>query len=129
MEKFLFGIFLSATRRRYIPAHRRHRVRPSVNIVDKRFVTKIYDKRDDFDFDIVNYPDLSGNIPRRQAYGVYTSQILRYAKVCSEREDYEKCLRTLTGKLIRKGFRKNELENTLSRCYHKYPWIVKKYKL
>ena len=101
----------------------------AVNIVDKRFVTKIYDKRDDFDFEIVNYPDLSGNIPRRQAYGVYTSQILRYAKVCSEREDYEKSLRTLTGKLIRKGFRKNELENTLSRCYHKYPWIVKKYKL
>ena len=53
----------------------------AVNIVDKRFVTKIYDKRDDFDFEIVNYPDLSGNIPRRQAYGVYTSQVLCY-EIC-----------------------------------------------
>ena len=101
----------------------------AVNIVDKRFVTKIYDKRDDFNFEIVNYPDLSGNIPRRQAYGVYTSQVLRYAKVCSKCDDFMKCLNVLTGKLIRKGFKKNELENTLSKCYRNHPWIVKKYKL
>ena len=101
----------------------------AVNIVDKRFVTKIYDKRDDFDFEIVNYPDLSGNIPRRQAYGVYTSQVLRYAKVCSKCDDFMKCLNVLTGKLIRKGFKKNELDNTLSKCYRNYPWIVNKYKL
>ena len=87
----------------------------AVNIVDERFVTKIYDKRDDFNFEIVNYPDLSGNIPRRQAYGVYTSQVLRYAKVCSKCDDFMKCLNVLTGKLIRKGFKKNELENTLSK--------------
>ena len=26
--------------------------------------TKIYDKRDDFDFDIVNFPFLNGHVPR-----------------------------------------------------------------
>ena len=35
--------------------------------------TKIYDKRDDFDFDIVNFPFLDGNVPRRPSYGVYIS--------------------------------------------------------
>ena len=34
---------------------------------------KIYDKRDDFDFDIVNYPFLDGGVPRRTSYGVYIS--------------------------------------------------------
>ena len=38
--------------------------------------TKIYDKRDDFDFDIVNFPFLDGNVPRRTSYGVYISQLI-----------------------------------------------------
>ena len=33
--------------------------------------TIIYDKRDDFDFDIVNSPFLDGDVPRRSSYGVY----------------------------------------------------------
>ena len=33
--------------------------------------TKTYDKRDDFDFDIVNFPFLDGDVPRRTSYGVY----------------------------------------------------------
>ena len=35
--------------------------------------TKIYDKRDDFNFDIVNFPFLDGDIPQRPSYGVYIS--------------------------------------------------------
>ena len=33
--------------------------------------TKIYEKLDDFDFDIVNFPLLDGDVPRRTSYGVY----------------------------------------------------------
>ena len=40
--------------------------------------TKIYDKRDDFDFDIVNFLFLDGGVPRRTSYGVYISQLIRY---------------------------------------------------
>ena len=32
--------------------------------------TKIYDKRDDFDFDIVNSPFLDCDVPRRPSYGI-----------------------------------------------------------
>ena len=39
--------------------------------------TKIYDKRDDFDFHIVNFPFLDGDVPRRTSYGVYISQLIR----------------------------------------------------
>ena len=37
--------------------------------------SKIYDKRDDFDFDIVNFPFLDGDVPRRPSYRVYISRI------------------------------------------------------
>ena len=40
------------------------------------FFSKIYDKRDDFDFDIVNFPFLDGDVPRRASYGVYISQLI-----------------------------------------------------
>ena len=39
--------------------------------------SNIYDKRDDFDFDIVNFPFLDGDVPRRAFYGVYISQLIR----------------------------------------------------
>jgi hypothetical protein len=35
--------------------------------------TKLYDKRDDFNFPIVNFPFISSNIPAAPAYGVYIS--------------------------------------------------------
>ena len=38
--------------------------------------TKIYDKRDDFDFEIVNFPFLDGDVPCSTSYGVYISQPL-----------------------------------------------------
>ena len=41
--------------------------------------SKNYDKRDDFDFDIVNFPFLDGDVPRRSSYGVYISQLIRSA--------------------------------------------------
>ena len=43
--------------------------------------SKIYYKRDDFDFDIVNFPFLDGDVPRRPSYGVYT--YLSAHKICS----------------------------------------------
>ena len=45
--------------------------------------SKINDKRDDFDFDIVKFPILDGDVPRRPSYGVYISQLIRFARVCS----------------------------------------------
>ena len=41
--------------------------------------SKIYDKRDGFEFDIVNFPFLDGGVPRRPSYGVYISQLIRFA--------------------------------------------------
>ena len=45
---------------------------------NNRLYTKLYDKRDDFDFHIVNFPFLSSNIPSGPSYGVYISQLKRY---------------------------------------------------
>ena len=48
--------------------------------------SKIYDKRDDFD--IVNFPFLDGDVPRSASYGVYISQLIRFARVSSHVADF-----------------------------------------
>ena len=50
--------------------------------------SNIYDKRDDFDFDIVNFPFLDGDVPRSTSYGVNISQLIRFASVSSYVTDF-----------------------------------------
>ena len=57
--------------------------------------TRLYDKRDDFDFIIVNFPFLSSNLPSGPSYGEYISKLIRYAQCCSYYDDFRyrhKCL-------------------------------------
>ena len=54
-----------------------------LTISDGFVSSKIYNKRDNFDFDIVNFPFLDGDIPRAPSYGVYISQLIRFARVSS----------------------------------------------
>ena len=61
--------------------------------------SKIYDKRDDFDFTIVNYPHLDGDVPRATSYGVYISQRTRFARACSSVEDFHIRNRMITEKI------------------------------
>ena len=58
-----------------------------LSISDDFVKTKIYDKRDDFDFDIVNFPFLDGDVHRSASYGVYISQLIRFARVSSHVDD------------------------------------------
>ena len=52
--------------------------------------TKIYDKWDDFDFDIVNFSFHDGDVPRRPSYVVYISQLIRFARASSHVTDFNK---------------------------------------
>ena len=72
--------------------------------------SKIYDKRDDFDFDIlVNFPFLNDDVPRRPSYGVYISQLIRFSRVCSHVDDFNTRNKCLTAKLLKQGYRYHKL--------------------
>ena len=58
-----------------------------LSISDGFIKTKIYDKRDDFDFNIVNFPFLDGDVPRSTSYGVYIFKLIRFARVSSHVDD------------------------------------------
>ena len=92
--------------------------------------TKIYDKRDDFDFDIVNFPFLDGDVPRRTSYGVYISQLIRFARASSNLNDFKYLNKALTAKLLRQGYRFFfKLRKAFSKFYRRHSALLEKYSV
>ena len=77
-----------------------------------KLTTRLYDKRDDFNFPIVNFPFLSSNIPSAPAYGVYISQLICYARACSNYQDFMERGKVLTAKLLSQGIKNQTGSNT-----------------
>ena len=66
--------------------------------------TRPYNKRDDFDFHIVNFPFLSSNIPSGPPYGVYISELIRYAWYCSHYDDFRYRHKCMVDWLLSEGY-------------------------
>ena len=91
--------------------------------------TKIYDKRDDLDFDIVNFPFLDDDVPRRTSYGVYMSQLIRFTKASSNLSDFNCRNKALTAKLLSQGYRYFKLRKAFSKFYRRHSALVEKYSV
>jgi hypothetical protein len=70
---------------------------------ERRLRTKLYNKRDDFNFPIVNFPFICSNIPAAPAYGVYISQLIRCSRACGSYQDFLDGGLLLTRKLLNQG--------------------------
>ena len=90
--------------------------------------TKLYDKRDAFGFHIVNFPFMSSNIPSAPAYGVYASQLVRYARCCPNYSDFLIHHRALVKRLLSQGYKVNRLSNTFKKFYGRHTDLVGQYK-
>ena len=86
-------------------------------------------KSNDFDFEIVNFPFLDGDVPRspsygvyisQLSYGVYISQLIRFARVCSNIDDFNKKVLFLTTKLFKQGYRYHKIRKAFSILYHRH---------
>ena len=90
--------------------------------------TKLYDKRDAFGFHIVNFPFMWRNIPSAPAYGVYASQLVRYARCCLSYSDFLIRHRALVKRLLSQGYKVNRLSNTFKKFYGRHTDLVGQYK-
>ena len=71
--------------------------------------TTLYDKRDDFDFHIVNFPFLSSNIP-------------------SSPSDFRYCHKCLDDRLLSQDYIALRLEKSFKKFYGRYQDIIEKYQ-
>ena len=98
-----------------------------VTIVDGKYSTAIYDKRDDFNFRIVNFPHLSS--PSGPAYGVYISQLIRIGPICTEYSAFTVRHYRLTERLIHQGYRYSDLCRAFRKFVIRHREIIDKYNI
>ena len=84
---------------------------------------------DDFDFDIVNFTFLDGDVPRRASYGVYITQPIRFARVCNHVTDFNARNKCLTAKLLQQGYRYHKLRKTFFKFYRRHYELISKYNV
>ena len=94
---------------------------------DGQLHISIYDKRDDFNFQITNFPFLSSNIPSSPAYGVFISQLIRYARACSSYECFILRARRLSIKLLKQGYLVKRLKSSFRKFYGRYGDLIEQY--
>jgi hypothetical protein len=87
--------------------------------------TKIYDKRYDFNFKIIIFSNMC-NIPASPAYGVYISQLIRYASASSNYSDFLKRHLYLRNRLLDQGYKKIRLIRSLKKFIFRYQDLVEK---
>ena len=80
---------------------------------ERRLRTKIYDKKYDFNFSIVNFPFICSNIPAAPAYWVYISQLIRYSRACGSYQYFRYRRLPLTRKLLNQRFLLDKLKSSL----------------
>ena len=92
----------------------------TVSIWRGSFLVKLYDKRKDYNFDVISYPYLDGNIPSdRSYYGVFISQLMRFCKVkYSNLNNFINDVKLLVDKLVKQGFNTAALRKKLFTFYH-----------
>ena len=89
---------------------------------NNRLYTKLYDKRDDVDFHIVDFPFLLSNIPFSPPYGVYISQLIRYARCCSYYDDFGYRHKLLFDRFLSQGSRAAVVH--ILRCCTYFAWVA-----
>ena len=100
----------------------------SVNLLFTRdksnnITIKLCDKRDAFDFHIVNFPFMSSSIPPAPTYSVYASQLIRYA-CCSNYSDFLLSYSAIVTRLLSQGYKINRLSNTFTKFYGRHTYLV-----
>ena len=91
-----------------------------IRVVSNKFIFKSYDKRNDFNFQIINYPNLCGNIPTKAAYGVFISQLVRYTIINLNIKDFIHDIKILVNKLLKQGYKRNILVSSFKQFAIKY---------
>ena len=77
----------------------------------------------------MNFPFLDGDVPRSTSYGVYISQLIRFARVSSHDDDFNTRNKVLTAKLLRQGYRYHKIRKAFSKFYRRHFDIVTKYNV
>ena len=82
------------------------------------FDIKLFDKRKAFPFKVRNYPHLESNIPSSICYGVYTGQLYRFHRICTDVNEFVKEAGCLAELFFERGYKKQRLLKKFNAFVH-----------
>ena len=100
-----------------------------LSVSDGFVSSEIYDKRDGFGFDIVNFPFLDGDVPSRPSCGVYVSRLVGFARVCGRVGDFNTRNGCLAAELLKQGYRCHGLREAFSKFYCRHNELITKFNV
>ena len=72
---------------------------------------------------------MDGDVPRRASYGVYISQLIRFARVCNHEVDFNARNKCSTAKLLQQGYRYHKLRKTFSKLNRRHYELISKFNV
>ena len=98
-----------------------------LSISDYIVSTKLYDKRNDFDCEVVIFPFSVCNVPHSTSYGVYIFQLIRFARASSLVAEFNTRNKLLTQKLLKQGYCQHKVHKAFFSkfCLQYYDLILK----
>ena len=92
----------------------------TLSVFRGKFLYKSYDKRNDFNFEVVKFPHLHGKIPRKPSYAVFTSQVLRFCDVNCLTKNFCRDVQNMVQVFVKQGFKKSNLSGHYKMFCEKY---------
>ena len=89
-----------------------------IRVVDEKFVTGIYHKVDDFNFEVISFPFPQSNINTMLGYTTFYSQLIRFSRLCNNINDFLFRAKLCYIKLVKRGYMHSLLYKYLKKIWH-----------
>ena len=89
-------------------------------------LSKIHNRRDGNNFEMLNFLVLDGDVPRSPSYGVFILQLIRFERVCSNVYDFNIRKSILTAYLLKQCYRYHKIRNS---GYHRHSELIVEYTI
>ena len=101
----------------------------SIKIEDRRFIYKLYDKRDDFPFFIVRMPHMSSNIPQSIFYSALDGEFLRIGRSTLRFDDFVPKAKELLSRMLSQGANASVSRKMILKIMSKHPEDFAQFKI
>ena len=99
----------------------------TLTLNDNKIRLSLYDKRDSFPFEVISFPDLSGNLHFHNAHGVIIGQLIRFTQACDHYTHFRARTQNLTTRLIAQHFDRKKLTQRCMTFFDRYHNMFQKY--
>ena len=100
----------------------------NIKITDKMFRTKLYDKRDGFNFNICRLPFRCSNLPNKMFYSSISAEVLRICRATENLADVNHSVKLLLSRMFKQGALKDKLKVALTRTLNKHSSLIIKFR-